>query len=82
MYNFQINDYETHIKCLPNKNPRYFIYHSVFLVFAQYVVPFVIILFTYTRIGIHILFDDSPSSVTQNQEKNKKKVKFLTKIYF
>lgn len=51
----------------------------VFLAIMQYIVPFFIISFTYFRIGYHIYFDDSPSSVTQNQSANKRKVilKFL-----
>lgn len=47
---------------------------TVFLVVMQYIVPFFIISFTYFRIGFHIYFDDSPSSVTQNHSANKKKV--------
>ena len=46
----------------------------VFLAIMQYIVPFFIISFTYFRIGYHIYFDDSPSSVTQNQSANKRKV--------
>lgn len=65
LYNFQINEFDTHIRCLPSQNPVYFEYHSIVLVFIQYVIPFIIISFTYTHIGIHIYFDDSPSSVTR-----------------
>lgn len=46
----------------------------VFLAVMQYIVPFFIISFTYFRIGYHIYFDDSPSSVTQNHSANKRKV--------
>jgi hypothetical protein len=60
-------------QCLPNYLAL-FEWHSVFLVFIQYLVPFLIITFTYFRIGYHIYFDDSPNSVTKNQGKNKKKV--------
>lgn len=50
----------------------------VFLAIMQYVVPFFIISFTYFRIGYHIYFDDSPSSVTMNHSANKRKVRFTT----
>ena len=74
LHNFQINDFKTFKQCLPNKNISLFEYHTVFLVFSQYCIPFFIISFTYARIGIHIYFDDSPLSITKNQELNKKKV--------
>ena len=76
LYNFQINHFKTFKQCLPNKNILLFEYHTIFLVFSQYFIPFFIICFTYARIGIHIYFDDSPSSITKNQELNKKKVLF------
>lgn len=47
---------------------------TVFLVVMQYIVPFFIISFTYFRIGYHIYFDDSPSSITKNHSGNKRKV--------
>jgi hypothetical protein len=48
---------------------------NIALAITQYLVPFILISFTYFRIGYHIYFDDSPSSVT-DQGKNKRKVKF------
>ena len=49
-------------------------YETIILIIIQYIIPFILILFTYSRIGFHIYYDDSPNSVTNNQSQNKKKV--------
>lgn len=68
--------YVEHRQCTP-LNEQLDGVEVVFLAVMQYIVPFFIISFTYFRIGYHIYFDDSPSSVTQNQSTNKRKVGFL-----
>lgn len=77
LYNFEINTFDSNIRCLPSKNPVLYEYHTIFLVFSQYFIPFIIITFTYTRIAYHLFTDDSPSSITQNQEQNKRKVSYF-----
>jgi len=49
-------------------------YETIILIIIQYIIPFLLILFAYSRIGFHIYYDDSPNSVTNNQSQNKKKV--------
>ena len=77
LYTFRIYVYGDRLECAPDLEPKMFLlfkYHTIFLVVVQYLIPFVIISLTYFRIGYHIYFDDSPNSVTKNQEKNKRKV--------
>ena len=75
LYTFRIHEFRDRLECGADLSMiKLFEYHTIFLVVVQYLIPFVIITLTYFRIGYHIYFDDSPNSVTKNQEKNKRKV--------
>ena len=49
-------------------------YHKLSLVVIQYLIPFLLICFTYLRIGYHIYFGIDINTVNKKQEENKKKV--------
>jgi hypothetical protein len=49
-------------------------YETIFLLVIQYLIPFILILFSYVSIGVHIYTHHSPSSVTKINKINRKKV--------
>jgi hypothetical protein len=76
-----LNLYHYYVDEKDNERPRceiinftIFKFHVITLVFIQYVIPFILISYTYFRIGYHIYFNVSPDSVNINQDKNKRKV--------
>lgn len=74
LYSYEINNYDGVVVCLPTRFYKLFEMHSVFLVFAQYIVPFIIIAAAYTAIIFNIYLKKKEVSLHRNQQHNKKKV--------
>jgi hypothetical protein len=75
LFNFNA-DFDLNINVLVC-GPNYLVIHkydTIFLLIIQYIIPFILILFTYTCIGFHIYTHEPPSSISSLHSINKKKV--------
>lgn len=75
LFNYKVNiDEELLVPRCELANRFLFKYHSIFLIIVQYILPFVIILYTYLRIGLSLYYAKLPQTVDNKQDINKKKV--------
>jgi hypothetical protein len=72
IFNFSVHE-TNHVRYCGPINKTVDKYENLSLFVAQYFIPLLVLAYTYSHIGFHIYFDDSPNSVT-DQGKNKGKV--------
>lgn len=80
LFNFHtmVSENTTTIICSP-MDPLINKIETIFLFVTQFLIPVVIISYTYFRIVHHMYFNECPNSSTKNQKTNKKKVILQTK---
>ena len=86
LYNFHVDQFNEVNICFP-KNLILNKYETIFLVFSQYILPFIFILYAYTRIAIRIyenddLFEDSSCTLHNKNKKKAIKMIFIVVVLF